>query len=225
MKTLKPIRSFVRRERRLGKVRQEAVKTLWDQYVIDYKKGMFDPKEFGNKKLNIEIGFGMGDSLFAMVLANPNEYFIGIEVHLPGVAALLTKLKNHPLPNIKIYNHDAIEILNNCIPNNCIDKILLFFPDPWQKRRHNKRRIVQSQFVQLIHNKLKTDGYFHVATDIKDYALHTIKTLHANNFHQIEINHNRPLTKFEQRGINNGRKIWDLVFTKNPTTPSMKPCE
>jgi len=213
MRTLKPIRSFVRRERKLGQTRQKAVQELWSKYVLPPQETL-DIQGLPNS-VNIEIGFGMGEALFKMAGANPNEFFVGIEVHLPGVAALLAKLNIQPLNNLKIYHYDAIEILQTCIPNYCINKIFLFFPDPWQKNRHHKRRIVQPAFVKLIHQKLKNDGYFCAATDIEDYAIHMIKTVTANNFTLMtDAPTLRPLTKFEQRGIREGRKIWDLAFIK-----------
>ena len=214
MKTLRPIRSFVHRERKLGYLRQEAVSLLWDQYVLNHQNGMINLDKL-SRPINLEIGFGMGESLFKMVETFPSEQFIGIEVHLPGVAALLHKLKNKPLSNIKIYHYDAIEVLEKCIPNNCINKIFLFFPDPWPKRRHHKRRIVQPTFIKLIYDKLEDHGYFYAATDVEDYALHMVNTITAKNFKlALKTQASRHLTKFEQRGINEGRKIWDLTFTK-----------
>jgi len=216
MNKIRPIRSFVHRERKLGKIRQTAVQELWNQYVLKPQE-MLDVKKLP-RSINIEIGFGMGEALFEIAKNQPDEFFIGIEVHLPGVAALLTKLKNEPLNNLKIYHHDALEILQNCIPSHCIDKIFLFFPDPWPKNRHHKRRIVQSSFMELIHKKLKYNGYFYAATDIEDYAIHITKIAAAGNFTPTDTYNLRPPTKFENRGIQAGRKIWDLVFIKNNGT-------
>lgn len=216
MNKIRPIRSFVRRERKLGKTRQIAVQELWDKYVLTPQE-MLDIKTLP-QPINIEIGFGMGEALFEMAKNKPDEFFIGIEVHLPGVAALLTKLKNEPLNNLKIYHHDALEILQNHVPNHCIDKIFLFFPDPWPKNRHHKRRIVQPVFIELIHKKLKDNGYFYAATDIEDYAIRITKIASAGNFILTDAPNLRPSTKFENRGIQAGRKIWDLVFIKNNGT-------
>jgi len=214
MNRLKPIRSFVHRERKLGRLRQEAVQLLWDKYVINHQNGIIDFPKTANC-INIEIGFGMGEMLFNLAQNNPQELFIGIEVHLPGIAALLAKLKIAPLDNLKIYHHDAIEILTNCIPDNCINNIFLFFPDPWPKQRHHKRRIVQPAFATLIYRKLKRNGCFYCATDIENYAEHIMRVLTTNNFiYEIEKSPSRPPTKFEQRGIREGRNIWNLSFSK-----------
>jgi len=208
MKTIKPIRSFVRRERKLGKKKQLIVQELWNKYVIDSQLELSSTKH----STNIEIGFGMGEFLFQIASENPQEFFIGIEVHLPGVANLLQKLKEHPLNNLKIYHHDAIEILQKYIPNSCIDKIFLLFPDPWPKRKHHKRRIIQSDFIKLIRAKLKDKGYFYVATDIEDYANYINKITIINGLKPCSHLNIHPPTKFEQRGIKAGRKIWNLAF-------------
>lgn len=232
----RPIRSFVHRGRRLYKIRNREVGELWHTYVIDEKtEKCTDLRQLFNNKsdidfaidsaspINIEIGFGDGENLYAMAAAHPEENFIGIEVYRPGVALLLAKLEQHPLPNIRIFVADAIVILQKFAADASIDRIMIFFPDPWPKRRHNKRRLIQSQFVDLIRAKLKNEGILHIATDHADYAEHILKVMKnrtdfrkfsdelANINPKAFVNY-RTLTKFERRGIKEGRQIVDLIF-------------
>jgi len=220
------VKSFVRRSRHLTDTRKQAWNNLWTKYglavaeKIDLEKIFPDPAP-----IIIEIGFGMGDSLLKMAVENPETNFIGIEVHAPGVGALFTKLQQNPITNLRIFTEDAISVLETAIADNSIDKILLFFPDPWPKLRHHKRRLVQISFAKLILKKLKLHGQFHIATDSKDYALHSLKVLEhipefSNAAREQKFSPRPPyriLTKFESRGIKLGHEIWDIIFVKNKT--------
>jgi tRNA (guanine-N7-)-methyltransferase len=171
----------------------------------------------------VEIGFGNGACLAKLADDNPDNDYIGIEVHRPGVGHLLIQLEQHGLPNVRVYCHDAIEVLTNCLPDNSLSAVHLFFPDPWHKRKHHKRRIVQASFLDLLAKKLHSGGYFHAATDWEHYADAMLEVLSADErFINASIDNTycerpayRPLTKFEQRGIRLGHGVWDLIFTKN----------
>ncbi|MBU2114787.1 MAG: tRNA (guanosine(46)-N7)-methyltransferase TrmB, partial [Gammaproteobacteria bacterium] len=170
----------------------------------------------------LEIGFGMGKSLVQMAKAAPEKDFIGIEVHRPGVGACLSEAVAQQVKNLKVFEHDAVEVLEHSIADNSLDTVQLFFPDPWHKKRHHKRRIVQGEFVQLLRRKLKPGGVFHMATDWENYAEHMLEVMSAaegfSNLSAdstyVERPEQRPLTKFEQRGQRLGHGVWDLMFKK-----------
>ena len=222
--TMRRVRSFVRREGRMSAHQKQALTTLWGKCGLEVSDTPLDfTTIFGRDAACIlEIGFGMGQSLLTMAKLQPEQNFIGIEVHRPGVGALLADIEKENVSNVRIFCADAIEVLQRCIPDNCLHGMQLFFPDPWPKRHHHKRRIVQPDFVQLVHNKLRQQGYFHLATDWQDYAEHMLKVLskapgfinNADNNGFIERPATRPMTKFERRGLLLGHDVWDLVFTK-----------
>lgn len=219
---LKTTHSFVRRNRRMTKSKQDAF-ALLTKFGLEVNAGEINfVNIFGRfAPVNLEIGFGIGESLIAMALNNPNEDYIGIEVYRSGISFLLAQIAAYNLTNIRIYYADAIEVLRFCIPNKSLDKIMIFFPDPWPKRRHHKRRIIQKDFITLIHSKLKSNGYLHIATDWEDYALHVLRVMSsALNFYNVAGNNNfsprpsyRPITKFERRGEKLGHKIWELIYS------------
>ena len=217
------IRSFIRRQGRLTPGQQLAIDNHWEQYCLDPNINYDFAEVFGrNAPLFMEIGFGNGDSLARMAAANPDKDYIGIEVHKPGVGHLLILLESQALTNVRIYCHDAIEILEQKIADNRLAGVHLFFPDPWQKRRHHKRRIVRPLFVELLHKKLAHGGYFHAATDWEHYAKDMLKILSAGQHLQntsptlsfCPRPDYRPLTKFENRGLGLGHGVWDLIFRK-----------
>lgn len=220
---MRTVRSYVKRNRHLTRTRKEAKNLLWPIYGLETGQKTLDlHKIFGNtKKIILEIGFGMGDSFFAMAAAQQDYNFIGVEVHEPGIGELLNKLKQHPLSNIKIFAEDAVTVINEAIPDNSLYQVLILFPDPWPKRRHIKRRIMQAEFVETVMHKLQPGGHFHISTDCDDYAKH-VKTImqHFPQFRPKELKieatpvNRLSTTKFEQRGIKQGHKIWDLSFTK-----------
>jgi len=217
------IRSFVKRSGRITVSQQRALQYLYPKFglnVEDGKQNLFEV--FGNNnEIMLEIGFGSGENLIKLAQNNSNTNFIGVEVHTPGIGTLLLAIEKYNLTNIRIYQADAIEVLKNCIENNLLRTVLLFFPDPWHKKRHNKRRIVQPDFVNLIAEKLIVGGKFYLATDWQNYADHMLDVLSnnellvnsADNF--IARPNFRPITKFEARGIKLGHKTWDLLFIKS----------
>ena len=217
-KALRPILSFVRREGRMTASQKFAFENYWSEFGLDLPKQeqSIDFKEIFQDPTDVilEIGFGMGHSLLSQAIDNPQKQFIGIEVHRPGVGRLLHEIKLNNLKNIRIFRENAIEVLNKAIPDNSLAGLQLFFPDPWHKKKHHKRRIVQASFIELIARKLKPGGFIHFATDWDDYAEHMKAVMmKAEGFtktnNQILA---RPETKFERRGISLGHTIHDLIF-------------
>lgn len=221
---LRRVRSFVRREGRVTKGQQRALAELLPQYGIRLEQGVLDLDVlFGRQARRIlEIGFGNGTSLAEMARHHPENDYLGIEVHRPGVGNLLLQIEKQELTNIRVSNDDAVEVLEQQVPDSSLDAVYLFFPDPWHKKKHHKRRIVQPAFVQLLRRKLKPDGIFHMATDWENYAEHMLDVMTtAEGFANLAAEGNysprpeyRPLTKFEQRGQRLGHGVWDLIFKK-----------
>lgn len=222
----KPIRSFVRREGRMTQRQERAIQELWATYGIDIESSAkpidFDQLFARQAPKYLEIGFGMGQSLLAMAQQHPEIDFIGIEVHKPGVGALLADMHDAGVTNIRVISHDAIDVLRDYVADHSIDRLLLFFPDPWPKKRHHKRRIVSSKFVQLVGLKLCSGGYLHMATDWQNYAEHMLEVMHnaggwvniAQNGEFVDGTQWRPETKFERRGERLGHQIFDLIYEK-----------
>ncbi len=225
----KSIRSFVVRGGRLTEGQRRAFELAWPQYGLKLADGPIDLAEsFGAlKPLVVEVGFGMGDSLLEMAAAAPEQSFIGIEVHPPGVGRLINEAHQLSLNNLKVYMADANDVLAECLPDESIDRFQLYFPDPWHKKKHNKRRIVQPEFLRLISAKLKTGGILHMATDWQPYAEQMLELL--EQFEGLENTSTagngaqsgycprpefRPETKFERRGERLGHGVWDLLFIK-----------
>jgi tRNA (guanine-N7-)-methyltransferase len=213
------IRSFVLRAGRITSAQQQALDTLWPRYGIEPVDAPLDfAKLFArDAPVVLEIGFGNGESLAAMAEQNPGHNFLGIEVHRPGVGHLLQLIHAGRLENIRLICADAVEILSKNIPEASLDVINLFFPDPWPKKRHHKRRIVQSGFVELMARKLKPGGLFHFATDWRDYMEHVAAVMpHSTEFMQVEIDRAlpRPGTKFQRRGEKLGHGVWDLIYRR-----------
>lgn len=223
-KSKRSVRSFVCRAGRMTERQRQALELQWPTFGIKDTDNHVSFKDLFQRTAPtiLEIGFGMGASLSTLASQNQDINYIGIEVHKPGVGALLADISEKNITNIRIFCGDAIEILEKNIPDNSLAGVLLFFPDPWPKKRHHKRRIVQSQFVNLIYQKLASEGIFHLATDIEDYALHMLKVVESDSrFHNVLRDKGfgtgeklRPKTKFELRGEKLGHSIWDLVFIK-----------
>ncbi|WP_163933421.1 tRNA (guanosine(46)-N7)-methyltransferase TrmB [Paraferrimonas sp. SM1919] len=223
-KYLRKVRSFVLREGRLTKGQEQAFADYWQSNGIDYTDKPVDFKAlFGNDNpVVLEIGFGMGASLVEMAQAAPDKNFIGIEVHKPGVGACLMAAGEAGVTNLKVYHHDAIEVLDNAIADGSLDTVQLFFPDPWHKKRHHKRRIVQIPFAEKILGKLKVGGVFHMATDWENYSEHMIEIMdQVAGYENIAPEgkfmprpEHRPLTKFEQRGHRLGHGVWDIMYAR-----------
>lgn len=217
------IRSFVLRQGRLSDAQRRAWESLLPRYGIPFGKHLLDLNQiFGRSAPKIlEIGFGMGESTAAIAQNNPENDYLGIEVHTPGVGSLLNHIEKLGLTNLRIIKHDAVEVLQYMLPAECLNGIHIFFPDPWPKARHHKRRLLQPALVTRLCHHLKSGGYIHTATDWEDYAMQILQILtqepHLSNttYDFAPRPQYRPLTKFEQRGLKLGHGVWDLIFTKN----------
>ena len=220
------VRSFVLRTGRLSEFQRQTMNDNWAAYGLEHQTEPFDfPTIYGNTNpVILEIGFGMGKSLVEMALQNPDKNYLGIEVHTPGVGACLAYAVEKHVKNLRIICHDATEILRDSIADNSLGGLQLFFPDPWHKAKHHKRRIVQPHFVETIYQKLQPNGFIHFATDWQNYAEQMLDVLKsAVGLHNVSPTNDyiprpdfRPLTKFEQRGHKLGHGVWDLYFIKTP---------
>jgi tRNA (guanine-N7-)-methyltransferase len=220
----RPIRSYVLRQGRLTPGQRGAFERLWPAWGIDVHAGqLLRPQElFGNDRpVIVEIGFGNGESLLQYALHHPQINYLGIEVHRPGVGHLLLKIEETGVRNIRIICDDAAAMLK-ALPNDSLAGVMLFFPDPWHKKKHHKRRILQPDFIAEIARLISDQGIFHAATDWEDYARQMLQTLsRSSRFENLAGEGNfsqrpaeRPLTKFEQRGQRLGHGVWDLLFRK-----------
>ncbi|MES9972166.1 MAG: tRNA (guanosine(46)-N7)-methyltransferase TrmB [Candidatus Thiodiazotropha sp.] len=220
----RPIRSYVLRQGRLTEGQQRAFQELWPLYGLTPEQQPLDLAAlFGRQApVTLEIGFGNGEALAQLAARHPHEDFLGVEVHTPGVGHLMLKLAQQESHNVRILQTDAMQLLRQQIPEACLERVLLYFPDPWHKRRHHKRRIVQQEFADLMYRVLKPDGVIHMATDWKAYAkqMMAVFTQHRGFANQAGKGNysprpeTRPLTKFEQRGQRLGHGVWDLLFER-----------
>lgn len=221
---LRRIKSYVRREGRLTSSQARAMDELYPKYGIKNQNQLLDLKAEFNRMAPcfLEIGFGTGTSMIHMANLNPEYNFIGVEVHRPGVGSLLLQIEKNNFCNIRVICLDVMDVLLTMIPDESLSGIFLFFPDPWHKRKHHKRRLVQEKFIQLVRKKLRNGGFFHMATDWKHYAQQMMKEMSvANGFDNKQSDNDyserpdyRVLTKFEQRGHRLGHGVWDLIFIK-----------
>ncbi len=217
---MRRIRSFVLRQGHLSTGQERAIAEFGPQYVIEYKPEPLDlDAAFGRHAPRIlEIGFGMGQATAQIAGNAPDQDFLGCEVHTPGVGSLLKLVGEQNLTNIRIVQHDVVDVLEHMIAPASLDGVHVFFPDPWHKKRHNKRRLIQPDFLKLLVSRIKQGGYVHLATDWEDYAIQMLEVLSGESALQNTAEgyaprpDYRPLTKFEQRGINLGHGVWDLVF-------------
>lgn len=221
--TQRRIRSFVLRQGRLTNGQARALEIGLPKFAIPYApEHLVLGDVFGrqNSKKILEIGFGMGESTAKIAQTLPDSDFLAVEVHTPGVGSLLKLILEQDIHNIRIIQHDAVEVLQHMLTDNSLDGVHIFFPDPWHKKRHHKRRLIQAAFIKLLCNKLKVGAYIHVATDWQEYAEWVLEVLQAepqlknsaDNY--AEKPSYRPLTKFENRGIKLGHGVWDMVFLK-----------
>lgn len=216
------IRSFVLRQGHMTAAQQRAIDTLWPRYGLDYRAETLDlAQTFGRAAPKVlEIGFGMGTATAEIARRLPDTDFLAADVHGPGVGNLLKLIEEQSIANIRVMRHDAVEIVENMLADNSLDGIHIFFPDPWHKKRHHKRRLIQAPFVAKLLPKLKSGGYVHLATDWEEYAAQMLDVLRA--FPGLENTAEgyaptpayRPETKFEARGKRLGHGVWDLVFKK-----------
>lgn len=216
------IRSFVLRQGRMSPGQTRAIETLYPRFGIEYASKLLDfDAVFGRKAPRIlEIGCGMGETTAAIAAANPAQDCLSIEVHGPGVGNLLKLIDAGNLTNLRIIQHDAVEVLAHMIPDASLDGVHIFFPDPWHKKKHHKRRLIQAPFIHALCAKLKAGAYIHVATDWQDYAEWVLEVLRGERKLENTVADYapqpdyRPLTKFEQRGLRLGHGVWDLIFVR-----------
>lgn len=220
----RPIRSFVLRQGRLTAGQQRALDTLMPEFGVPYSTQAIDLNLTFNRESSLkilEIGFGMGETTAKIAQTMPERDFLGVEVHTPGVGALLKQIGELGLTNVRVIQHDVVEVLNHMLTENSLDGVHIFFPDPWHKKRHHKRRLIQAEFVKLLCSRLKVGAYLHVATDWQEYAEWVLEILKAEPMLKNTAQDYapkpsyRPLTKFENRGINLGHGVWDILFTRN----------
>ena len=218
----RPVRSYVLRAGRMGSGQQRALAELGPRYVLPFAAQALDAAAlFGRSApLVLEIGFGMGDATAAIAAARPDCDFIGVEVHEPGVGALLRHIGERGLHNLRIVRHDAVEVLQQMVAPASLQAVHVFFPDPWHKKRHHKRRLIQPPLVALLASRLAPAGVLHCATDWEPYAQQMMEVLSAEPMLRNTAAgyaprpDYRPLTKFEQRGLRLGHGVWDLVFER-----------
>ena len=219
----RPIRSYILRQGRITAAQTKAIQENLKKHAIVFENQLVnfnDVFKNSSRELILEIGFGMGASTTEIAKANPNKNYLAIEVHSPGVGNLIKLIQENHIFNLKIIQHDAVEVLNAMIKNDSLDGIHIFFPDPWPKKRHHKRRLIQGNFLKLMAQKIKQSGYLHIATDWEDYALWIIDLLDKETLLQktsedfFEKPDYRPLTKYENRGIKLGYKVWDMIYRR-----------
>ncbi|OGA30668.1 MAG: tRNA (guanosine(46)-N7)-methyltransferase TrmB [Betaproteobacteria bacterium RIFCSPLOWO2_12_FULL_62_13b] len=216
------IRSYVLRQGRVSNAQRRAHESLLPVYGVPYTASLLDLDALFRRAAPkiLEIGFGMGETTAAIAEAHPDNDYLAIEVHTPGVGSLLKQLAERELRNLRIVQHDAVEVLQSMIAPGSLAGIHVFFPDPWPKKRHHKRRLIQPAFVSLLASRLAAGGYIHLATDWEDYARQMLEVMSAepslrNTASGFALRpETRPLTKFEQRGLKLGHPVWDLVFRR-----------
>lgn len=216
------IKSFVLRQGHLSAAQERAISTLMPKWGVSYQDSEVDLNQVFNRSAPkiLEIGFGMGVATAEIAQNVPESDFLGVEVHGPGVGNLLKLIEESNISNLRLIRHDAVEVVENMLPEASLDGIHIFFPDPWHKKRHNKRRLIQPHFVDKLLPRLKIGGYIHLATDWEEYAVQMLEVL--SGYSQLQNTAKdfapkpayRPLTKFEARGIKLGHGVWDLVFKR-----------
>ena len=222
----RPVRSFVLRQGRFSPAQRLAYERLLPRYGIHYSERPVNLDAiFGraNPKI-LEVGSGMGETTAAIAAAHPEADFVAVEVHAPGVGGLLKLIEQQRLGNVRVIRHDAVEVVEHMIAKGALAGIHVFFPDPWPKKRHHKRRLLQSAFVRLLAERLETNGYLHAVTDWEDYAAEILATFEAEPLFANTASGYaprppyRPVTKFERRGLARGHAVWDIIFRRRPDT-------
>ena len=218
------IKSFVRREGRSSDKRKQLLKQLWPRFGINQDTGIIDFNILFDRQAPtfLEIGFGTGTAILEMATKNPENNYLGVEVYRTGIGQVLSQVDDLGITNIRVFNDDAVDVLTHQIPDQSLDGLFLFFPDPWHKKRHHKRRIIKPEFIQLIQQKLQLGGLFHMATDWQHYAEQMLLQMdQAEGFSNISGTGNfsaskadRCETKFERRGLKLGHGVWDLIYKK-----------
>jgi tRNA (guanine-N7-)-methyltransferase len=217
-----PIRSFVLRQGRVSNAQRRAYDTLLPQFGIPYAAQLIDLDRVFDRNAPkvLEIGFGMGETTATIAAQHPENNYLGIEVHTPGVGSLLKTIAEHNLTNVRIIQHDAVEVLRDMIAPDAFDAVHVFFPDPWPKKRHHKRRLLQPEFISLLVERMKAGAYLHVATDWQEYAEQILDAFSreprlantAQDYAPRPVY--RPQTKFESRGLRLGHGVWDIIFRR-----------
>lgn len=220
------VKSFVRRQRKLTESQTHALHAAWPQFgvVMTDQKLNLDDLFHRHAETILEIGFGLGDTILSMAQQNPDKNYLGIEVHEPGVAAVMQGIIENNITNIRVIQHDAVKVIREWMPDRVLSRVHLYFPDPWPKKKHHKRRIVQPDFIDILCDKLVDGGVLHFATDWQHYAEHMMCVLSGNSRLKNVIGENqfadnatlqlRNNTKFEKRGVKLGHGVWDLLFQK-----------
>jgi tRNA (guanine-N7-)-methyltransferase len=217
------IRSFVHRRSHITPSQRDALERLMPVWAIPFRARPLDFEEvFGRKAPTVlEIGFGMGETTEKIALARPNDNFLGVEVFNAGVGAMLKRIDESGLKNVRIIQHDAVEVLQHMIPPDSLAGVHIYFPDPWPKKRHHKRRLIQPPFVKLLASRVAPGGYIHLATDWENYAEQMLEVLSAEEMLENTVGEGyaprpdfRPQTKFETRGLRLGHGVWDLIFKR-----------
>ncbi len=217
------VRSFVRRTGRMTAAQQRGFDECWEKFGLQLENGLQDLKQIFDRDAPVvlEIGFGMGHSLAEMAGRSPDKNYIGVEVHSPGVGSLLNEVLTAELNNVRVYCDDAVEVLKQCLPEQSLDRVQIYFPDPWHKKRHHKRRLIKPEFLELLVTRMKPGGHIHLATDWEHYAEQMLEVLTESPLFKntaekdyVPRPEHRPLTKFEKRGHRLGHGVWDLVFER-----------
>jgi tRNA (guanine-N7-)-methyltransferase len=216
------IKSFVTRAGRLSPAQDRAIQTLGPTFCLPFEKTLLDSAAaFGRTApLILEIGTGMGETTAHIAALMPEKNFLGVEVHTPGIGSLLKRIGEQSLSNLRLMQHDAFEVITHRLAPDSLAGVHVFFPDPWHKARHNKRRLIQAPFVDLLCSRIAPGGYLHCATDWEDYAEQMLAVLSAEPMLKNTVEgfaprpDYRPVTKFENRGLKLGHGVWDLVFIK-----------
>jgi tRNA (guanine-N7-)-methyltransferase len=220
----RPVRSYVLRQGRLTEAQRRARDEWLPRHGVPYAREPLDfDRLFGRPARRIlEIGFGMGETTARIAAGHPQHDYLAIEVHTPGVGSLLARIAGAGLTNLRVIQHDAVEVVRDMIPPGSLDGVHIFFPDPWPKKRHHKRRLIQPPFVALLASRMKPGAYLHVATDWEDYAQQILEALtneplleNSAGGYAPRPDH-RPLTKFESRGLKLGHRVWDVIFRRRP---------
>ena len=228
----RPIRSFVMRTGRMTTGQARALEDLWPRYGVEYSPAPLSLDALFARRAprTLEIGFGNGEHLAALAAAHPERDYLGIEVHRPGVGHLLMLATNNSLTNLRASAHDAVEVLREQITPGVLDEVLVLFPDPWHKKRHHKRRLIQPPFVELVASRLTPGGTFRLATDWEPYALQMLEVLGSANMVFANLSptgdwvprpEERAPTRFEKRGARLGHGVWDLAFQRLPQSPAV----
>lgn len=221
---LRTVKSFVRRQGRVTPAQEKALEEDWPRFGLTVAQGLLDwTHAFGRQApVVFEIGCGNGEMILHLAETYPHNNYVGVEVHRPGVGRIVNEAARLGLDNLRMFGEDAIDVLKHNVPDGSLDGLLLFFPDPWHKSRHHKRRIVQPEFAQTVYAKLKPGGYFHMATDWENYAEHMMDVMSVaegfvNQAGERQFTprpETRPVTKFERRGERLGHGVWDLIFIR-----------